>query len=148
MELNNILKGMVSYDSNKIEETILNLNQELKEQQQINTVLKDKDFEKKSKKVLDFIERNDGEITDQIYRLAEVVSNLKKVVKENSELDEVKEDYEDLVNSDKSVEVANKLQELKKIKKSAMLFFREIGDYNELKREILSPGFNLMTFLT
>ena len=127
MELNNILKGMVSYDSDKIEETILNLNQELKEQQQINTVLKDKDFEKKSKKVLDFIERNDGEITDQIYRLAEVVSNLKKVVKENSELDEVKEDYEDLVNSDKSVEVANKLQELKKIKKSAMLFLEKSG---------------------
>lgn len=127
MELNNILKGMVSYDSNKIEETILNLNQELKEQQQINTVLKDKDFEKKSKKVLDFIERNDGEITDQIYRLAEVVSSLKKVVKENSELDEVKEDYEELVNSDKSVEVANKLQELKKIKKSAMLFLEKSG---------------------
>jgi len=127
MELNNILKGMVSYDSDKIEETILNLNQELKEQQQINTVLKDKDFEKKSKKVLDFIERNDGEITDQIYRLAEVVKNLKKIVNENSNLEEVKENYDELVNSDKSVEVANKLQELKKIKKSAMLFLEKSG---------------------
>ena len=41
---------MVSYDSDKVEETIMNLKQELKDQQQLNEILKDNDFDKNQNK--------------------------------------------------------------------------------------------------
>ena len=72
----------------------------------------------------DFIARNDGEITNQIQRLASIVTNLKAVVKENGELEKDKEEYNEIMNSDMSFDIVDKLNELKK---STLLFLENSG---------------------
>jgi len=124
---NNILKAMPSYNSSNVETAILTLKKELEQQQLINTTLKDKDLKKKSKEITDFIARNEGQIDDQIKRLNDVVVNLKKVVTENSKLEKNQDLYTEVVKSDKSVSVAVKINELKELKKNALLFLENAG---------------------
>ena len=123
----NIIKSIANYDSTKVEENILNLKRELKDQQNINMALNDKNFEEKSKNVTDFIERNEGQIVDQLNRLTEVVGKLKNVVTENLELDSDQDEYRELISSQKSIEIASKLNELKRLKRDALIFLESAG---------------------
>ena len=123
----NILKAIPSYNSTNVETAILTLKKELEQQHLINTTLKDKDLKKKSKEITDFVARNEGQIDDQIKRLNEVVVNLKKIVIENSKLEKNQDLYTEAVKSDKSVAVAIKINELKELKKNALLFLENAG---------------------
>lgn len=123
----NILKAIPSYNSTNVETAILTLKKELEQQHLINTTLKDKDLKKKSKEITDFVARNEGQIDDQIKRLNEVVVNLKKIVTENSKLEKNQDLYTEAVKSDKSVAVAIKINELKELKKNALLFLENAG---------------------
>ena len=123
----NILKAIPSYNPTNVETAILTLKKELQQQQLINTTLKDKDLKKKSKEITDFVARNEGQIDDQIKRLNEVIVNLKKVVTENSKLEKNQDLYTETVKSDKSVAVAVKINELKELKKNALLFLENAG---------------------
>ena len=123
----NILKAIPSYNSTNVETAILTLKKELEQQHLINTTLKDKDLKKKSKEITDFVARNEGQIDDQIKRLNEVVVNLKKFVTENTKLEKNQDLYTEAVKSDKSVAVAIKINELKELKKNALLFLENAG---------------------
>tara|TARA_B100001057_G_C22862589_1_gene955172 strand:+ start:3704 stop:4114 length:411 start_codon:yes stop_codon:yes gene_type:complete len=124
---NNILKSMSSYNSTNMEAAILTLKKELEQQKNINETLKDKDLKKKAKEVTDFIARNEGEIDDQIQRLTEIVNDLKRVVNENTKLEKNKEIYSETVKSDKAVLIAQKINNLKEIKKKALIFLENAG---------------------
>lgn len=124
---NNIIKAIPSYNSTNVETAILTLKKELEQQNLINTTLKDKDLKKKAKEITDFVARNEGQIDDQIKRLSDVVQNLKKVVTENSKLEQNKEIYTETVKSDKSIAVAVKINELKELKKNALIFLENAG---------------------
>tara|TARA_Y100000389_G_scaffold201780_1_gene245318 strand:- start:1003 stop:1419 length:417 start_codon:yes stop_codon:yes gene_type:complete len=124
---NNILKAISSYNSTNVESAILTLKKELQQQVLINTTLKDKDLKKKAKEITDFVARNEGQIDDQIKRLNDVVNNLKKVVSENYKLEQNKDIYSETVKSDKSIAVAVKINELKELKKNALLFLENAG---------------------
>lgn len=124
---NNILKSMSSYNSTNMEAAILTLKKELEQQKNINETLKDKDLKKKAKEVTDFIARNEGEIDDQIQRLTEIVNELKRVVNENTKLEKNKEIYSETVKSDKAVLIAQKINNLKEIKKKALIFLENAG---------------------
>ena len=123
----NILKAIPSYNSTNVETAILTLKKELEQQHLINTTLKDKDLKKKSKEITDFVARNEGQIDDQIKRLNEVVVNLKKIITENTKLEKNQDLYTEAVKSDKSVAVAIKINELKELKKNALLFLENAG---------------------
>ncbi len=123
----NILKSMSSYNSTNMEAAILTLKKELEQQKNINETLKDKDLKKKAKEVTDFIARNEGEIDDQIQRLTEIVNDLKRVVNENTKLEKNKEIYSETVKSDKAVLIAQKINNLKEIKKKALIFLENAG---------------------
>ena len=124
---NNIIKAIPSYNSTNVETAILTLKKELEQQNLINTTLKDKDLKKKTKEITDFVARNEGQIDDQIKRLSDVVQNLKEVVTENSKLEQNKDIYTETVKSDKSIAVAVKINELKELKKNALIFLENAG---------------------
>tara|TARA_Y100000996_G_C22233027_1_gene524419 strand:+ start:21 stop:437 length:417 start_codon:yes stop_codon:yes gene_type:complete len=124
---NNIIKAIPSYNSTNVETAILTLKKELEQQNLINTTLKDKDLKKKAKEITDFVARNEGQIDDQIKRLSDVVQNLKKVVTENSKLEQNKEIYTETVKSNKSIAIAVKINELKELKKNALIFLENAG---------------------
>lgn len=124
---NSILKTIPTYDSNRIEETILSFKRELKEQKEVNKALKDENYEQKSVDITNFIQRNGGQIDDQLNRLATVVDDLKKIVNENLKLEDNEELYTDVVKSDEAIAIANKLQQLKILKKTALTFLENAG---------------------
>ena len=75
----NIIKAIPNYNSNNIEENILNLKRELKEQKNINNALKETNYVQKAIEVTNFIDRNSGQINDQLIRLQSIVNELKTI---------------------------------------------------------------------
>jgi hypothetical protein len=123
----NIVKYLPTYNKNKVDTTIRELKRELTEQKGINAILKSEKHEEKGKQIHDFIQRNEGEITDQISRLTVVIGELKDIIKENAELSDNEEKYDELINSDHSIRVANKIATLKELKKDAADFLEDAG---------------------
>lgn len=118
----NIIEAKANYSGDGIEETIYKLKEELQEQQQINNVLSNKNFNEEIKVIVDFIERNEGEIDSQIERLTTVFNELKIVLKENANLKDKKENYTETLESENATRVTEKILKLKKLKKKALLF--------------------------
>ena len=123
----NILDQITSYNSNSLESYIYGLKRELKEQKELNNLLKNEDHEGNIKKVNDFIAINNSQIDDQIQRLTGVISELKFVVEENKGLEKTENRYDELLNSSEANNVANKLREIKKMKENINHFLLEEG---------------------
>jgi dihydroorotase len=120
--ITNIIEAKAHYSGHGIEETIYKLKEELQEQRQINNVLSSKNFNEEIKVIVDFIERNEGEIDSQIERLTTVFNELKIVLKENANLKDKKENYTETLESENATRVTEKILKLKKLKKKALLF--------------------------
>lgn len=125
--MDNILKAMSTYDSGDIEETILLLRKEQSQQEIFQQHLKDENHVEKSKEVTDFIERNEGQIHDQLSRLNDVLEKLKKTVSENQELEKNEDVYTEVITSDKSKSISNTLYEIKQLKKQALTFLESVN---------------------
>ena len=119
---NNIFRAKASYVPHKIEETLYNLNDELQEQKELNNILSEKDFEKKTNEIREFIFNNEGDIDSYLRSLNAVFEELKTVVNENTKLKENESNYKDLLNSEDSKRIASKISEIKFLKKKALLF--------------------------
>ena len=123
----NILTVLPTYSRTGVEGTILELKRELKEQKQVNQLLKEHDYEDKAQDIHNFVERNENELDDQLLRLNEVVAEIKTVVAENTELEANEAKYDELVKSDNARRVAEKLLKLKALKRDALAFLEESG---------------------
>lgn len=123
----NIINVIPNYNSSKTESTISLLKQELKEQKKVNEMLKSDNFEKKSTDILSFIERNENEINDQISRVTEVVSDLKSIISENENLQNNEDKYNDIIESEDCIRVAEKILKLKALKEDINFFLQESG---------------------
>jgi hypothetical protein len=123
----NILDQIASYNSNTLESYIYSLKRELKEQKELNNLLKNEDYEGNIKKIKDFISINDSQIDDQMKRLITIITEIKGVVNENKILEKTEDRYDELLNSPEANSVANKLREIKKMKESINHFLLEEG---------------------
>ena len=123
----NILTVLPTYSRTGVEGTILELKRELKEQKQVNKILKEHDYEEKAQDIANFVKRNEKELDDQLLRLSEVVSEIKVVVTENNDLESNEDKYDELVKSEDAQRVAEKLLKLKALKKDALTFLEESG---------------------
>ena len=123
----NILNVIPNYNSNKTESTISDLKQELKEQKEVNKLLKDDNFDKKSEDIISFIERNEGEIDDQITRLNNVITDLKSIIIENEKLENEEEKYLLFIESNHCIRVADKILKIKALKEDINFFLEESG---------------------
>jgi len=123
----NILTVLPTYSRTGVEGTILELKRELKEQKQVNKILKEHDYEEKAQDIANFVKRNEKELDDQLLRLSEIVSEIKVVVTENNDLESNEDKYDELVKSEDAQRVAEKLLKLKALKKDALTFLEESG---------------------
>ena len=89
----NILTVLPTYSRTGVEGTILELKRELKEQKQVNKILKEHDYEEKAQDIANFVKRNEKELDDQLLRLSEIVSEIKVVVTENNDLESNEDKY-------------------------------------------------------
>jgi hypothetical protein len=127
MEDKNIVNVLPYYSRSGVEGTILELKRELREQKEVNSILKESNNDEKIKEIKNFVERNEGDIDDQIYRLGEVIEEIKKVVNDNLNLEKSQEKYDELIQSHDSKRVAEKIVKLKNMKKDALIFLESAG---------------------
>ena len=123
----NILKTIPTYNSADVEQTIQFLKKQYEQQQSIQTLLQEDDFDGKTQIVKDFVERNEGEISDQLERLTTLVEDIKTIVKENEALESDQEEYNELMSDDKTAHVTHSLKKLSELKSEAMTFLERAG---------------------
>ena len=122
-----ILDQLASYNTKSVDNYIHVLKTELKDQQLLNAVLKEEDFQQNIDSVNNFVERNEKTIDHQLLELQEVVVQVKEVVDENKRLQETGEQFSELLCSEKCNCVAQKLRTLKNIKKDIGTFLDQHG---------------------
>ena len=123
----NIMEQMVSYNKNITNTLIEQLNKEYLEQIEINKILKEKDYDESVKEIEEFVENNKENIEEQVLNLENVYILLKKVLKENNELQEDKDEYKELLEEEEVKKIAGNMKKLKSLKNSVMLFLQENG---------------------
>ena len=128
----NILDQITSYNSNTLEGYIYSLKRELKEQKELNNILKNEDYEGNIKKIKEFLSINNAQIDDQMSHLTNIITEIKDVVNENKKLEKAEDRYDELLNSSEANIIANKLREIKKMKESINHFLLEEGIINPL----------------
>tara|TARA_X000000950_G_C13885680_1_gene648718 strand:+ start:1108 stop:1512 length:405 start_codon:yes stop_codon:yes gene_type:complete len=127
MEEKNIVNVLPSYSRSGVEGTILELKRELREQKEVNSILKESNNDEKIQEIKNFVQRNEGDIDDQIYRLGQVIEEIKKIVNDNLNLEKSQENYDELIQSHDSKRVAEKIVKLKNMKKDALIFLESAG---------------------
>ena len=127
MDEQNIVNVLPSYSKSGVEGIILELKRELKEQKQINAILKDSNNLEKAQEITNFVQRNEGDLDDQLFRLQKVIDEIKEIVNENLKLEETEDNYNELIDSLDCKRVAEKLVNLKKMKKDALIFLESAG---------------------
>ena len=118
---------MSSYNPVTVEENLNTLRRELEEQNSINQTLKDEDFDQKSEMVTAFIEEHDTLVNEQLEKMRELVNSLQAVLTENQDLERNEDVYTEVVHSEKSIDIANKISELKTLKNTALTFLESAG---------------------
>jgi hypothetical protein len=123
----NILKTIPTYNSGEVEQTIQFLKKQYEQQQSVQTLLQEEDFDGKAQLVKDFVERNDAEITDQLDRLTTLVEDIKTIVKENEALESDQEEYNELMSDEKTAHINQNIIKISELKSEAMTFLERAG---------------------
>ena len=121
---NDIMDNIASYSQQDIENFYYKLKDDLDSQTKLNKVLKETNVQDNLESVKKFVARNSNEIDYQLERLKDITKKLKDVVIENQKL---KNDYENIINSDEYNSVSEKLKEIKEIKEDINHFLRKAG---------------------
>ena len=119
-----ILDQIASYDQVEIDELCLSLSKELNAQKKLNNILKDNNFDTNMKTINNFIARNSKMIDYHHEELDKIIKELKNIVNENTEL---KNEYNELIESEECKNISNKLKEIKKMKKNITDFLQKSG---------------------
>ena len=123
----NIVNILPNYNPASLDINIENLKRELIDQNEVNKLLKGKNIEENTINIQNFIERNEGEIDNQLEKLETVINDLKNVVLENMKLEENEILFNELIKSEASKRVAQKLLKIKAMKNDINFFLAEKG---------------------
>ena len=118
---------------NSLDNFIGVMNKELKDQEQINKILKNKNSEESKKEIEMFIDENDTKINEQLETLLDVSNKLKKIISENETLKNEDEEYQTVLQSEKCMKIAEKMREIKKHKNDIIFFLQEKGINLQMK---------------
>jgi len=122
-----ILDQIPSYNKHNIDNFINTMQSELKEQKTLNDILKNNNNNDNIKKIESFINENENNIQDQLDLLFDVSDKLKDVINENEVLKKKENHYKSLLESEKCIEIANKMRKIKKYKSDLIFFLQEKG---------------------
>jgi hypothetical protein len=123
----NILEQLASYNSAGLDEYLANLNTVLVEQTNLNEVLKNKNHDENITYVQNFISRNKNQIEYQLDEIKRITDKINAVCLENKSIENEKEEYSELINSEECITIANKLSEIKKTKENMKAFLVKKG---------------------
>ena len=121
---NDILDQIASYSQAETDNFYYSIKNELDAQKKLNKVLKEDKYEENIISINNFISRNSNTIDYQFEELSKITKELKNLVNENMEL---KNKYNEIINSEDCKDISNKLKEIKKIKQDITLFLDKAG---------------------
>ena len=128
----NIMEQMVSYDSDVMDTMIEQLNEDIAEQSHINEILKTANYDDNISEIEHFIADNKINISRQVTKLENSFITLKNIVDENNNLKNDQKEYDEIVNNDEVIRVAEDIRKLKSLKNSALLFLQQNGIHVKL----------------
>ena len=123
----NILDQISAYSSIKTDVFIQQLNDELDDQRQINTILKQTDYDNNTLEIENFIENNSEKIKNQLNTIEYLFTELKSIYEENKELHIAQEQYTQTLDSDKTHKIASDMRKLKTMKTNIQAFLYQTG---------------------
>ena len=123
----NILDQLPSYNSYQNNAFIRSLNIEYDEQCSLNKMLLSDDISNKSEKIKEFVSTQSDNVNIELKSLEKVVNDLKKICRENENLENEKEELQELINSPECNEIANKMRKIKSLKTDILLFLDQMG---------------------
>lgn len=123
----NILDQLPSYNSYQNSAFIKSLNIEYDEQCILNKMLLEDDIQDKSNKIKDFVSTNGNNIDNELNSLEKVINDLKTICRENKNLENDKQELQELINSEECNEIANKMRKIKSLKTDILLFLDQMG---------------------
>ena len=125
----NILEQLASYNSSDLDNNLINLNNILAEQTKLNDVLKNKNHDENISYVTNFISRNKNQIEYQLEEIKKITEKIEAICLDNEKIENEKEEYIQLINSENCIDIANKLSEIKKTKENMKAFLLKRGIY-------------------
>ena len=123
-EKTDIMDQISSYSQKEIENSYYEYKNEYESQLRLNKVLKEENYESNANEIKKFISRNSNEIDYQLERLRDLTVKLKLIIDENNNM---KKEYEEIINSEECINTSQKLKELKDIKKNMDSFLSKAG---------------------
>ena len=123
-EKTDIMDQISSYSQEEIEKSYYEYKSEYESQLRLNKVLKEENYENNANEIKNFISRNSNEIDYQLERLRDLTVKLKLIIDENNNM---KKEYEEIINSEECINTSQKLKELKDIKKRMDSFLSKAG---------------------
>lgn len=122
-----IIDQIPNYNSQSLESYIKRLDRELQEQQQINTILQDENYDKNITEINHFLDTHSTQVENQLDNIKNIVPQLKKLILDNKKLKQNKQEYNDLLQSAQSQHIAQKMLQIKSIKNDISSFLEENG---------------------
>lgn len=123
----NILDQLPSYNSYQNNAFIRSLNIEYDEQCSLNKMLLSDDINNKSEKIKEFVSTQSDNVNIELESLEKIVNDLKQTCRENKNLENDKEELQELINSPECNEIANKMRKIKSLKTDILLFLDQMG---------------------
>ena len=122
-----ILEQSSSYNFDDTEEYLVSLKKTFSDLKELNSILKNKDYNDNISYVKDFIAQNNNSVNHQLDEINRLTKNIYDICDENKELENEKQEYKDLINSSECIDIANKLSEIKKVKENLKFFLSKKG---------------------
>tara|TARA_Y100000389_G_scaffold17613_2_gene15391 strand:- start:7934 stop:8446 length:513 start_codon:yes stop_codon:yes gene_type:complete len=123
----NIIDQIPGYDKNTTAIFIQQLREELQEQNQINSILKQKNYEQTTQEIEGFIENNSINVSEQLIEIKNLYENLKNVHTQNINLHNEEDEHLEVLQSENVKNVASELRQLKTLKTEITAFLYQNG---------------------
>jgi predicted transcriptional regulator len=119
-----VMNQISSYSQEDVDNYTSLMRTELDTQKKLNKALQENGYEDNIDSIHNFIERNGNNVDYQLEELTKVCDELKQVVDENNEM---KSSYEDILSSEKCMNISKKLKDIKSLRMEMQDFLSKAG---------------------
>jgi len=122
-----ILSDIESYSQSDTIDFIYMLKETLSKQEELNNILNSKKYLEKTEQITNFVRQNDAEVDAQLTVVSDLVIKLKTVSSDNDRLLENEKQHIELLDSDISIIMSEKLIKIRSLKSEILSFLSKQG---------------------
>lgn len=122
-----IMNQMIAYDAEVTDIFVQQIEEELKEQRDINVILNQGNYEQNQEEIDEFVNTYKDQISNQLTTLETTFSRLKEIVEQNGNLYQQQREYRETTEKAATEQVARELKQLKQLKNKVLVFLQKNG---------------------